>query len=359
MNWRNWRWWLGLNPKFPDFPGHITVSVIIPALNEEKCIGTTLQSVLNQTYALDQIIVVDDASTDRTGDIARSFEGVTVIRPESNSGSKPRAQNLALDHVTSEVFVTVDADTILAPDAIEQIMPYFQDEEIVSACGFVIPQRIETIWERGRFMEYLFGITLQKGAQNQIGAVMISCGCFSAFRTDPVREVGGFPPGTIAEDMDLTWELSTRGKKVTFHNTAYCYPVEPPNFRLFVAQIDRWYRGFFQNILKHNFRGRRRLGALVYWYVIDATIVPIMFFGFILWRIHEVPYAIVGGILADIVVSITIMLLKAARIKKFRLALTSIPAYFFLRPINLFVFWRSLWRECIKRDPLTIWVKGH
>ena len=76
------------------------LTVIIPAYNEAASIGDTIRSLQRQRAPAQEIIVVDDGSTDGTGDAARAL-GVTVIRPERNSGSKAGAQNVALRHVTT------------------------------------------------------------------------------------------------------------------------------------------------------------------------------------------------------------------------------------------------------------------
>src|SRR5688500_15116316 len=86
------------------------LSVIIPAYNESATLGDTIRSLRSQTVAPDEIIVVDDCSTDGTGDIARAL-GVTVVRPPTNTGSKAGAQNFALPIVRGALTMAIDADT--------------------------------------------------------------------------------------------------------------------------------------------------------------------------------------------------------------------------------------------------------
>ena len=104
----------------------VPVTVIVPAFNEAGCIAETLLSLTTQTFRPAEIIVVDDCSTDDTGDVARTF-GITVIRPPANTGSKAGAQTFALDYVKTEFAVAVDADTTLAPDALEKLLPALAD----------------------------------------------------------------------------------------------------------------------------------------------------------------------------------------------------------------------------------------
>lgn len=133
-----------------------TLTVIVPAHNEELGLPATLESLTRQTEPPEQIIVVDDGSADRTGEVAAAY-GATVLRPPRNLGSKARAQNHALPHCATDLVLAVDADTVLAPDYIERIKPAFDDPEVVVAAGNVQTRFTRTAWERGRSIEYLFG----------------------------------------------------------------------------------------------------------------------------------------------------------------------------------------------------------
>src|SRR5712692_5696052 len=140
------------------------LTVIIPAYNEAEFVGDTIRSVLAQTVPPDQIILVDDGSTDGTGDVGRRA-GITVIRPPHNTGSKAGAQNFALPWVRTEFVMAIDADTTLEPSAVERLMQSFAQPGVGAACGLVLPRRIKTLWERGRFVEYLFAFTFYKQVQ--------------------------------------------------------------------------------------------------------------------------------------------------------------------------------------------------
>jgi biofilm PGA synthesis N-glycosyltransferase PgaC len=125
------------------------LTVIIPAYNEQESIVDTIRSVQSQTVAVGAIIVVDDCSSDATGARARA-QGVTVIRPPTNTGSEAGAQNFALSLVDSAFTLAIDADTTLAPDAVERLLAAFHDPQVAAACGFVEPRYRRSMWERGR-----------------------------------------------------------------------------------------------------------------------------------------------------------------------------------------------------------------
>jgi len=158
-----------------------SVTILIPAFNEEDIITETILNMREQTYPIQEIVVADDHSTDRTGEISKKI-GVRVVRTPKNTGAKSRAQNYALNFIDTDVVVTVDADTSLDSKAIEYLLPALADGKTLSACGFVIPQVIETFWEKARLEEYLYGIGLFKRAQEHVSVPLVSSGCFSAFK---------------------------------------------------------------------------------------------------------------------------------------------------------------------------------
>ncbi len=357
----NWRWWLGLKPEIGISPlkYNYTVSVVIPAYNEEKSIADTIKSIKNQTARIDAIIVVDDFSSDRTGDVALE-KGAFVVRTPHNMGTKARAQNYVLPMINTDLFVTIDADTILHPEAIEKTLPYFNDLKTGSVCGFVIPQKIETIWEKGRFIEYLFGISIMKAAQNNVGAVLVSSGCFSIFKTEIVKELGGFQSRTMAEDMDLTWEMHFKSYKIYCEPDALCYPIDPSTASVFTKQIFRWYSAFFQNIAIHKKALlKNKIGFFVYGYLFEATLTPILIIGILGILFENFPFAFLMFLLVDFLMISIPCLIKGLMIGMFWTTLKSIFAYPIIRYVNLYIYWKALWNEWIVRKRLATWDKGH
>src|SRR5512140_361291 len=119
------------------------ITVIVPAYNEAASIVDTIKSIQAQTVPADEIIVIDDCSSDNTGELARQC-GVTVLRRPINTGSKADAQNFALAHVHTPYIMAIDADTTLAPDAIEKLVGALNDPKVAAACGFVLPRHVKT-----------------------------------------------------------------------------------------------------------------------------------------------------------------------------------------------------------------------
>lgn len=338
-----------------------SLTVIVPAYNEQANIADTLHSLQAQTTPPATIIVVDDCSTDETGALARA-RGVTVIRPPKNTGSKAGAQTFALSAVRTPLVMALDADTILAPDAIEKILTAFDTPDVAAACGLVLPRYVRTIWERGRYVEYLLAFSFYKPIQNYFEKPMIASGCFSAYRTDALREVGGWSARTLAEDMDLTWTLYGRGYRVRFVADAVCYPIEPSSLPLMRKQLRRWSHGFAQNVQLH---WRTVLDVpMLRWFVavafVDATFSSLYYL--LLLPLLAVAFAAPLLLLLyaiDVTMILVPVLYQAASRGETLRALASVPSFLPLRLVNSFYFLEAVWSELLRGRSLRVYEKGH
>jgi cellulose synthase/poly-beta-1,6-N-acetylglucosamine synthase-like glycosyltransferase len=336
------------------------LTVMIPAFNEAGSIADSIRSLLEQTVVPAEIIVIDDCSTDGTGEVAAAL-GVTVIRPAQNTGSKAGAQSFALDRVATEMVMALDADTTLAPDAIEILLAAFDDPEVSAACGSVHPRHVGTLWERGRHVEYLLAFSFFKRVQEHYGKPLISSGCFSVYRTEELRAMGGWSTRTMAEDMDLTWTFYEAGRKVRFLPEALSFPIEPNNFHFMGKQLRRWSHGFVQNVRLHK-QGLLQLGylrstvAVAFW---DALLASLAYIVLIPVLAVAVDPLILAAYLIDAPVVLVPVLWLAFQRGEVGRALASLPGFFVLRVVNGAFMLRALWDECIAGNSLAVYEKGH
>lgn len=337
------------------------VTVIVPAFNEAPSIGDTVRSIQAQTVPPHEIIVVDDCSTDGTGAVARAL-GVRVVRPRTNTGSKAGAQTFALRFVRTSLTVAIDADTVLAPDALERLLPALDRPGVAAACGFVLPRRVRSLWERGRYIEYLFAFIYYKRVQECYGRPLISSGCFSMYQTAALRAQGGWSTRTLAEDMDLTWSLYQAGHQVRFIPEAVCYPIEPRTFKLLGTQLRRWSHGFVQNVKLH-WRGLltvpylRSAVAISFW---DATVAAALYLVLlpILAVVFASPWVLLGYVIDAPAVLVPVVV-GAVQRRELGRALASVPAFFVLRTVNALFFLRAVWVELVLGRSFRIYEKGH
>jgi len=343
-------------------PPHVLpLTIIIPAYNEAQDIADTIRSLQAQTTPPLEILVVDDGSTDGTGEIARG-SGVRVLRPPANTGSKAGAQNFALPLVRTPFVMAVDADTTLASDAIERLAEPFEDPDVAAACGTVLPRRVSSIWERGRYVEYLFAFTFYKRVQDYFRKPLISSGCFSMYRTEVLRGHGGWPNRTLAEDMDLTWRFHRAGQGVRFVPDALCFPIEPHDFAMMSKQLRRWSHGFVQNLQAHG-RGLlevpylRSAVAVGLWDALVASLAYLILLPLLVvlsWNL----WWLLGYLIDAPAVFVPVLAGGMAR-GEVRRAIASFPSFFVLRLVNALFFLEAVWSEAIVGRRLRVYEKGH
>jgi biofilm PGA synthesis N-glycosyltransferase PgaC len=258
--------------------------------------------------------------------------------------------------------MAIDADTTVAPDAVERLLAAFEDPEVAAACGFVIPRRVRSLWERGRYIEYLFAFTFYKQVQDYYGKPLISSGCFSMYRTEVLRRLGGWSNRTLAEDMDLTWSLYRAGHQVRFVPEAVCYPLEPRTFAFLSRQLRRWSHGFVQNVILHwrevlEIPFLRSSVAVAFWDALIASVVYLVLLP-VLAIVFQAPWLLLGYVID--VPAILVPVLAGARARgEIPRALVSLPAFFVLRTVNGAFFLSAAWAELVAKRPLRVYQKGH
>jgi cellulose synthase/poly-beta-1,6-N-acetylglucosamine synthase-like glycosyltransferase len=245
---------------------HPAIAVLIPAYNEEKVIVRTVLSVLHSTYPNLRVVVIDDGSLDRTCEVAREHFAeeiargrVTVLRQEN--GGKARALNFGLQSVTEELFVGIDADTLIANDAIAYLVPHFQDERVAAIAGNAKVGNRVNLWTQWQALEYITSQNFERRALNTFSAVCVVPGAIGAWRTALVRDAGGYKTDTVAEDADLTMALLQKGYKVEYEDRALAYTEAPTTANGLMRQRFRWSFGILQAVWKHRSAFARK-GAL-------------------------------------------------------------------------------------------------
>lgn len=240
----------------PDFQPPVTV--IIAAYNEEAVIVRTVQSVLGSLYKGLEVIVVDDGSTDSTYDAVSQAFGknpkVRLLRQE-NAG-KAAALNTGMQVAKGEIYVYLDADTILATDAIRKLVRHFADEKVGAVAGNVKVGNRVNILTRLQAVEYVASQNLDRRAYALMNGITVVPGAIGAWRKTAVEDAGGYTSDTLAEDMDLTWRVRLKHWRIDNESGAIAYTEAPANLKSFFKQRFRWTFGTLQCLFKH----RRAIG---------------------------------------------------------------------------------------------------
>ncbi len=234
------------------------VVVLIPAYNEEKVIERTVRAALNSDYRNLRVIVIDDGSRDRTLEIARNAftreaaAGKVLILTKPNSG-KADALNYGIEHIgDAELFVGIDADTVIASDAISRLVPHFINPKVGAIAGNAKVGNRVNLWTRWQALEYITSQNFERRALDVLGAVSVVPGAIGAWRVSAVREAGGYQIDTVAEDADLTMALLRRGYRVEYEDMALAYTEAPTNANGLMRQRFRWSFGVLQAVYKHS-----------------------------------------------------------------------------------------------------------
>jgi len=233
------------------------VAVLIPAYNEEKVIERTIRAALDSNYPNLRVIVIDDGSRDRTLEVARNAfkaeaaAGRVIILGKRNSG-KAEALNYGIEHIgDAEIFVGIDADTIIARDAISRLVPHFINPKVGAIAGNAKVGNRVNLWTRWQALEYITSQNFERRALDVLGAVSVVPGAIGAWRVSAVREAGGYHTDTVAEDADLTMALLRMGYRVEYEDMALAYTEAPTNANGLMRQRFRWSFGILQAVYKH------------------------------------------------------------------------------------------------------------
>ncbi len=232
------------------------VAVLVPSYNEEKVIVRTIRSVLNSDYRNIRVIVIDDGSKDRTAEVAReAYEAeiragrVQVL--EKPNGGKAAALNYALDLIDEEIYVGIDADTVIAADAISKLIPHFEDPRIGAVAGNAKVGNRVNLWTRWQALEYITSQNFERRALDLFHVVTVVPGAIGAWRTAAVKKAGCYPVNTVAEDADLTMSLLEQQLRVVYEDRALAFTEAPIDAKGLMRQRFRWSFGTLQAVWKH------------------------------------------------------------------------------------------------------------
>jgi cellulose synthase/poly-beta-1,6-N-acetylglucosamine synthase-like glycosyltransferase/peptidoglycan/xylan/chitin deacetylase (PgdA/CDA1 family)/spore germination protein YaaH len=232
------------------------VAVLIPAYNEEAVIVRTIRSVLNSDYKNLHVIVIDDGSKDRTAEVAAEAyaqeiqAGRVQVLVKPNAG-KAAALNYALERINEEVYVGIDADTVIATDAISKLVRHFEDPRIGAIAGNAKVGNRVNLWTRWQALEYITSQNFERRALDLFHVVTVVPGAIGAWRTAAVKAAGGYPLNTVAEDADLTMNLLERGFRVDYEDRSLAFTEAPIDARGLMRQRFRWSFGTLQAVWKH------------------------------------------------------------------------------------------------------------
>ena len=269
-----------------------TVSILIPACNEEKVIGRLLQRITELTYPKDklQVIVINDASSDQTGAIADDYKSkypfIEVLHRSKSSGGKGKASamNDGFSKSTGEIVLCFDADYYPQKDIVEKLAGEFFDPKVGAVQGRVVvlnePQNLVT---RLVALERIGGYRVDQEARDNLGLIVQFGGTVGGFRSSVLKSLHGWDEAILAEDTDLTFRVYLAGYKVRYNIDAECYEEAVDNWKAYRRQRYRWAKGHMQCFFEHswnvlrskNLNMKEKIDGLL---LLNVYFMPIMAF---------------------------------------------------------------------------------
>jgi len=293
-----------------DSPFFPSVTIVVPAYNEESVIVGCVQSLLNLNYPSTEIVVVNDGSTDGTlarlletfdleevdapvpfdvpseeiHAVYRSRDARNLVVVDKDNGGRADAVNAGIWLADQRLFCTIDADSLIDPDGlINAVKPFLERPETTVATGGTVRAVNGCTVENGRVqeidlpdnrlaelqvMEYLRAFYSGRQGLDRLDALMLISGAFGVYRTDVVREIGGYANDSVTEDFELTMRIHRhfgelgRDYNVEFVPEPVVWTEVPSTRGAFSRQRTRWYRGLVDTMVRHRaMLGRRRFGA--------------------------------------------------------------------------------------------------
>jgi cellulose synthase/poly-beta-1,6-N-acetylglucosamine synthase-like glycosyltransferase len=274
------------------------VSIVMPAYNEELTIVDSLRALLALDYTPREVVVVNDGSTDGTLELLqRTFQLVAaplafiqplrcravrgiyrsvsepdlIVVDKENGGCKADAANAGINAASGVLVLNIDADTMLAADALSRaVLPFLEDPATVAVGANIalangcfvengrIVAALPNSWlARFQIVEYMRSFLLFRVACASQNAVVIISGAFGLFRRDAVIAVGGYDRTAIGEDMDLTIRLHRYFRarrepaRIAFDPHPLAWTQAPEDRESLRSQRYRWRRGLLQTLWRY------------------------------------------------------------------------------------------------------------
>lgn len=245
-------------------------TAIVPAHNEEECITETLQSLVALEYPSEkkEIIVVNDGSTDQTAVLVQKFirehptMAITLIN-QPNQG-KGKALNTGLAQAHGEFYACLDADSFIAPNALQEMLPYFEDTNVAAVCPLLKVKSPSSVLQKMQWVEYIINM-FYKSLNARLDCVHVTPGPFSVYRTSVIRRLGGYDERTITEDLEIAIRLQQHQYKIVQTFDAVVETVAPNTWKDLFRQRVRWYKGSVDCALAYkNLMFNRKYGDFGY-----------------------------------------------------------------------------------------------
>ena len=240
---------------YPKRERDYSLSIIVPCYNEESSIGDTIKKLLNSDYpGLKKIIIVDDCSKDNSYNVireyAKKYSRVMALRTPKNTGNAAGAKNYGARFVKTELIGFSDADSFPDREAMGKMAGYFNDIKVGAVTSAVFIRNRNTFLGKIQTVEYIV-LAWTRKLLDFIDSVYVTNGPLSIYRKSVFDEVKGFDEKSITEDIEITWNMLSRGYKTKMCLAAFVETQAPSKFWAWWRQRERWGMGGIDTLFKY------------------------------------------------------------------------------------------------------------
>ncbi len=272
------------------------VAIVVPCYNEATTLAASLTSLLALHYPKEllEIIVVDDGSQDETLKVAHTFAHdprITILTKEN--GGKHTAMNMGLAHTDAEFIGCLDADSVVAPEALMNIVPVFNNPKIAAVTPGIHVKRPKTMLQHMQNVEYRLSL-FNRFILASLGSAFITPGPFSIFRASVVRELGAWRYAHSTEDMEMALRIQEAGHLIANAPGAIVHTATPETFPALFRQRVRWTYGWLRNAVdyRHMFGNHKygNLGLIILPFAILSIFTGLYFFARVMYYLALAAY---------------------------------------------------------------------
>jgi len=329
--------------------------VLLPAKDECLGIGKTLRSILRAGVSATDVYVVDDGSSDGTGEIARAL-GVNVLRNPKNIGKAHSIRRGAREFQLTERYGYVclmDADTEVCEDYFAVVRNTFADPSVAAVCGRAksTPHNWLTAY---RSLAYWMSHAIYKAGQSNMNVITVAPGCASSFRSAAFAQLE-WNSDTIVEDMDCTIQIHRKHLgRIVYQKDALVSTQDPRTLRDYAKQLYRWDTGTWQTGKKYAlWTGRDRIDWEFKLLMGEGLLFSMLYLLAPVWLTFY-PRIALFGIGLDWLVFIVLALACAACDGRKDVFYCS-PLYVIMRFVDCSVFLYSYWHTVVRRQHVRRW----
>ncbi len=307
----------------------VNLIALIPAYNEETVIRKTLESVLRGAISPTDIYLMDDGSTDRTGEIARTYGIVVISNPENIGKARgvTRALEIIFVHRKDVTHVSfLDADTLIDPQYFtivrsrlnvdlkewEKVQKSKRSHSLPIAVLCGNPKSIRHNWLTAyRAYQYFLSDVIHKPGQSKLKSITVAPGCASTYSVEILKKIQ-WQDDTRAEDMDATIQVALLGAKIIYEKRAVVYTQDPANLKDYIGQVGgRWYTGAWQIMNKYGLLWKGY--TAIHWECRISMILESMVLLVSFWYGYHHPVNFLKGVLISLLFTFTLALVASIK----------------------------------------------